>query len=114
MTDIKDIARYVSDVVMVELGRELHKGMAERIIAVSLDKWRSTFLKDEDLSKLISDEMDKLIKEKYKPIIDYIADKKVREKVLRRAEQNGIPREEVEQLMLEMGEEDATDTGRTA
>lgn len=100
---MKELAEKITSEIMGRLEPEIHKAMVERIIAISLDKWRFDFEKNEIISALIGKGMDAAIETTYKPVLDYIADRKAREKVMRRAKQNGIKREETEQLMLSMG-----------
>lgn len=97
------LAENVAIKILEEIEPELHKALIERIIDVSLEKWMLRFTHDQLISDMISDAIVKAMADKYKPVLDYIADRKAREKVMRRAEQNGIKRDEVEQLILNIG-----------
>ncbi len=95
---MKELAEAIADEIFRRLEPELHRAMVEKIISVASDKWRTQFVGDVEISGMIDQSIRKSLADKYKPALEYIADKKAQEKVLKRAAQNGIPAEEIESL----------------
>lgn len=88
----QDIATSIADMLFDRLEPEIKQAFALRVLEIASEKWRFWLTGDEKITEYIDAKVEELIVGKYKPIMDAIADKKAREKVLRRAEQNGLPR----------------------
>lgn len=95
---MKELAESIAKEIFIKLEPELHKAMVQRIISVASEKWRLQFTGDREINEIIDRAIEKALNEKYKPAIEYIADKKARAKVLKRAIQNDIPAQEIEDL----------------
>jgi hypothetical protein len=95
---MKELAENIAREIFIRLEPELHKAMVQKIISVASEKWRFQFTGDREISEIINHAIERALVEKYKPAIEYIANKKAREKVLKRATQNDIPAHEIESL----------------
>ena len=87
---MEELASLITDIILRKLDPEIHKAMVEKIIMVACERWRFQFSSNQEIERIIDQGIGKALSEKYKPVIEYIADKKAREKVLRRADQNGM------------------------
>ena len=99
---MKDFAEQVATQFLQKLEPDLHRAMVERIIEIAAEKWRYQFCGDSKITALIDDGVEKALAEKYAPVIAYLADRKARAKVLRRAEQNSVGRQELAALMPDL------------
>ncbi len=82
---MKELAEAIADEIFRRLEPELHRAMVEKIISVASDKWRTQFVGDVEISGMIDQSIRKSLADKYKPALEYIADKKAQEKVLKPA-----------------------------
>jgi hypothetical protein len=87
---MEELAKQIADIILKKLEPEIHKAMVEKIVTVACERWRFQFSSAPEIERIIDQGIEKAISEKYKPVLEYIADKKAREKALRRAEQNGM------------------------
>ena len=99
---MKELAEQIAKAIFDKMEPELHKAMVEKIIAAALEKWKFRVTGDDEINRMLEIGIEKAIAEKYKPVLDYIADQKARAKVMRRAEQNGIPESEILPLFTEI------------
>ncbi len=95
---MKELAENIANEIFRRLEPELHKAMVEKIISVASEKWRFQFSGDNEITEMINSAIEKALLEKYRPALEYIADKKAREKVFKRAAQNDISAEEIKGL----------------
>ena len=103
--EMKNLADEVATLIMDRLQPEIHNAMIEKIIESSLENWRSYWRTNEKITESIDRGIQKAMDEKYKMILDYIANKKAREQILQRAEKNKIPLTELESLFKQADEE---------
>lgn len=92
---MENIVKDIVDYIFKLLEPELKKAMIQRILEVSLDRWKFVFASDEQITDMIKSEVKRKIEIEFAAVLNYIADKKAREKILRRAEQNGIKKHEI-------------------
>jgi len=87
---MEELAKKIVDLIFAKMEPELHRAMVEKIILTASNRWMFQFSGAEKIKSV-----DKALTERYKPALDYIADKKARQKVIERAEKNGINEKEI-------------------
>jgi uncharacterized protein (DUF362 family) len=92
---MKNFAEVVAYEFMRRFEPELHKAIVEQIISKGAERWIYRFSSDRTMSDAIDAGIESAMKHRYAPVIEYIANKKAREKAIARAKANGISQEEL-------------------
>lgn len=92
---MEELAKKIVDLIFAKMEPELHKAMIEKIILVASQKWLFQFSGKDKINELIDNAIDQALSERYGAALQYIADKKARQKVIERAERNGISEKEI-------------------
>ena len=89
----QEVAGSLVEMFWVQFAPDIKKAFENKVIQLASERWRYAWSTD----AVITDLVDKAIKEHlettFKPALDEIARLKAKEKVLKRAKQNGIPAE---------------------
>jgi hypothetical protein len=94
-TQFQTLSEEIAKSIFNAMEPEIHQAMIEMIIHAASEKWLYRWQHEQLIGEMITKAIGEAIEGKYKPVLDYVADKKAREKVMRRAEQNGMKREEI-------------------
>jgi aconitase A len=95
---MKEIAEKVAEMFFAKFEKELHDAMVHKIVNVGTMRWRDIWFSDNEISKLINEAIKDKFENKYRPVLDFISDKKAKERVIARAKKNGLTEEEISPL----------------
>jgi hypothetical protein len=88
--EFREIIKDFANRIYIQLAPEIEKAMVQKIIDVALEMQYFRWVDDNKIKSEINEATDGLLKSRYKDIVNYMADEKVKKKLRKKAEEQGF------------------------